>query len=260
MRVSEAQLEKRRRILLAGLDLARMSGIEIGPLDSPLVRKQDGEITYVDHESTEGILAKYAKYPDFELDKIVPVDVVWGADPLPHLLGKQTADYVLASHVAEHVPDLISWLQEIQAVLTRPAGQLRLILPDKRASLDCLRQETDIVDLLDAYLNRARKPRTRQLLDCALNVAHDWVAHRQLLNNDLGPSQDQRVHTLETALAIASDALEYDKYVDVHCWVFTPRSFARLMETLVKHDFIHVRCADLRTRAETTSSLASLYS
>ncbi len=236
------RMESRRATLLAGLDLANLTGIEIGPLDSPIVRKSDGNIVYVDHVSTEGLRAKYAKYTaHVDMDSIVPIDVVWGDAALPDLVGRQTADYVIASHVAEHVPDLITWLQEMQAVL-KPSGQLRLVLPDKRVSFDCLREETRIVDLLDAYVHRARKPRTRQLLDCALYVAAGLDAAK-VYTGELQMSDVVRAHTCESALAIARDALQNDKYVDVHCWVFTPRSFAELMRILVDYNLTCLSCA-----------------
>lgn len=221
--------------------MANLVGVEVGPLDSPLVRKSDGTIIYVDHVATSELRQKYTKHGDVDVDKIVPVDVVWGDGALPDLVGRQFADYVIASHVAEHVPDLVTWLQEIQAVL-KPRGQLRVVLPDKRVSFDYLREETRVVDLLDAYVNRARKPRTRQLLDCALHVVSGWDSVKAY-TGELQPSDIVRAHTCETALAIARDALQNDKYVDVHCWVFTPRSFAEVMKTLVDYNLIGLSCA-----------------
>jgi hypothetical protein len=240
MNEAPPHIERRRAKLLAGLDLANLTGIEIGPLDSPLVRKSDGAVIYVDHATTSDLRKKYATHTNVNVDEIVPVDVVWGDATLPDLVGRQTADYIIASHVAEHVPDLITWLQEMQAVL-KPRGQLRLVLPDKRVSFDYLREETRVVDLLDAYVNRARKPRTRQLLDCALYVVRGMDSLKAY-TGELKPTDIVRAHTCESALAIARDALQNDKYVDVHCWVFTPRSFADLIKNLVDYNLVSLKC------------------
>ena len=234
---------RRRGVLLPGLDLPNQTGIEIGPLDAPMVRKSDGKVVYVDHVGTEQLRAKYAKYTDdVDLEQIVPIDIVWGDAPLPDLVGRQSIDYVIASHVAEHVPNLVGWLQDMQAVLKHD-GQLRIILPDKRVSKDCIREETRIVDLLDAYVHQARKPQTQKILDCALYVAAEPFDPWKVYKGDTPISDVVPLHSCATALDIARDALLNDKYVDVHCWVFTPRCFANLMEKLVAYDLIRLRCA-----------------
>ena len=234
---------RRRALLLPGLDLANLVGVEIGPLDAPLVRKSDGTISYVDHVGTEELRAKYAKYAhDVDVADVLPVDVVWGDQPLSELIGRGSIDYVIASHVAEHVPNLIGWLQDIQAIL-KPDGQLRMVLPDKRVSHDCLREETRIVDLLDAYVRQARKPQARQILDCALSVAAEPFDPWKVYKGETRLSDVVPVHTCESAMAIARDALENDKYVDVHCWVFTPRAFAGVMRSLVEDGLIDLACA-----------------
>lgn len=61
----------RRDKLLGGLDISRMRGLEIGPLMTPLVCKDDGDILYVDHADTETLRAKYACVPGVDLARIV---------------------------------------------------------------------------------------------------------------------------------------------------------------------------------------------
>jgi hypothetical protein len=41
--------------LRSGLELGRMTGIEIGPLLKPVVTKNEGDIIYVDHVDTEAL-------------------------------------------------------------------------------------------------------------------------------------------------------------------------------------------------------------
>ena len=228
-------------MLLPGLDLANFTGIEVGPLDRPIVRRSDGRIIYVDRATTTELREKYANQANVDIENIVPTDVVWGDAALPDQVGRQSADYVIASHVAEHVPDLITWLQEMQATL-KPHGQLRLVLPDKRVSSDYLREETRLVDFLDAYIHRARNPRARQILDYALYAAKN-IDFMAVYRGELRPSDVIRMHTWDSALTLARDALQNDRHVDLHCWVFTPRSFAELMATLVGHDLLRLGCA-----------------
>src|ERR1022692_3161571 len=44
----------------AAIDVAHMRGLEIGPLASPRVRKDEGPVRYVDHASAEELKQKYA--------------------------------------------------------------------------------------------------------------------------------------------------------------------------------------------------------
>jgi SAM-dependent methyltransferase len=152
--------------MLKGLDLRTMTGVEIGALTSPLVGRADGEIIYVDHADTETLRRKYAADANVDVSRIVEVDAVWGSNTLQQAIGEgRKADYVIASHVVEHVPDLLSWLAEIQGVL-RPTGTLRLAVPDRRFTFDFLRQETRLSDILNARLAAARAPLPAQILDC----------------------------------------------------------------------------------------------
>jgi hypothetical protein len=92
-----------------GLDFGSMTGIEIGPSFRPVVAKNEGDVIYVDHLDTELLKAKYADDPNVDTCKIVSVDAVWGSQTLLQGVGRRV-DYVIASHVAEHVPDLVGWL------------------------------------------------------------------------------------------------------------------------------------------------------
>jgi predicted SAM-dependent methyltransferase len=219
----------RRAILRCDLDIATLRGLEFGPLNAPTVSKAEGDILYIDHVTTDDLRHKYRDDASVDLATICDVDLVYESNALAGQLQAGSIDYVVASHVAEHVPDLTSWLRDIQNLL-KPDGELRLVLPDKRFSFDYLRRESSAAELLDAYLHQLRKPRTLQILDCALDVAN--VDARGVYAGMLMEADITRVHTYDSALAIARDVFDTGKYLDVHCWVFTPESFARNMEVL----------------------------
>lgn len=224
----------------AGLDFERLQGMEIGPLYRPFVQKLEGSIIYVDHADTETLRAKYAGTTDFSVDDIVDVDAVWGEQTLSDCLVARKVDYVIASHVVEHVPDFITWLNELQSVLN-PTGEIRLVVPDKRFTFDYARQLTDLADVLDAYLRRARSPLPRCLLDHFLNVRE--IDASAAWAGPLDVDSIPRADTFETAFWTAKNSLEGGAYVDAHCWVFTPASFARLMREAAEHDLLHLACS-----------------
>jgi SAM-dependent methyltransferase len=213
-------------------------GLEIGALDSPLLRKADHDLLYVDYATTEVIRANQYD-PNVRVDEIVEVDVVWGGRPLAESVGRP-ADYVVASHVIEHVPDLIGWLLEIAEVL-RPGGVLGLAVPDKRFTFDALRRETVLADVVEAYLLQAKRPSLRQVFDVAsLGVGVDAAS---VWDHGLDPAarRGEVMQRLRPALGLVRELRTAPRYQDAHCWVFTPDSFLDLAEELQALDLFPFR-------------------
>lgn len=222
--------------ILYGLDIKKLKGIEIGPLASPLVKKQDGDVRYVDRATTEVIKAWYSKAKNLDLKSIVPIDYVWGDASLTEATGhKEYFDYCIAAHVIEHVPDLVGWLQEISAILT-PGGIASFSAPDRRYTFDFLRPPTIVADIVEAYLLKRRKPAIRHIFDhfssfAEIDVSEAWK--EEFDGSVLRPEKK-----FSDVLDICKDALENDKYIDSHCWVFTASSFLQLLSALNQMNLI----------------------
>lgn len=216
----------RRDRLLGDLDLASASGLEIGALNAPLVKRSEGRVRYVDYAVTEVVRAN-RNDPNIDPDSIVEVDIVWGERPLVEAAGEKV-DYVVASHVIEHVPDLIGWLGELADVL-KPGGTLGLIVPDKRFTFDRLRADTTVADAVEAWLDQRRLPPPRQILDVAHRSA-DASAGDLWNGVDVRTDRDQLREQLKGAYTLAKRVHDQPRYVDIHCWVFTPESFLDLVE------------------------------
>lgn len=84
---------------------------------------------------------------------------------------KAPLDYVVASHVVEHVPDLAGWLEEVNASL-KIGGRLLLVVPDKRFTFDILRPLTTYSEIITAYKEQRRRPGLRSMCDHFANVVH----------------------------------------------------------------------------------------
>ena len=231
----------RREKLLSCLELRATTGVEIGPLANPVVSRDDGRIIYVDHQNAEELRQKYANDPYVDVTKIVNVDAIWGSNTLQEAVGPGVGvDYVVASHVVEHVPDLISWLEELRAVL-RPGGTVRLAVPDRRYTFDYLRRESSAVEVLSAYCVRTRIPLPYFIIDSMVNAAQVNVT--AAWSDDISPDRLVRHHTIHDAIRTARHAHEEGAYHDEHCWVFTPRSFANLFAELAEIELIRFSCA-----------------
>ena len=229
----------RKENLLKGLDVRNAVGLEIGPLASPVVSKQEGAIYYVDYADAEFLRNRYKDDPNVDTSKIVSIDAIWGERSLKEAMNGQSVDYIVASHVVEHVPDLVTWLSELHSVLHQ-GGQVRLVVPDKRYTFDYLRQVSRLSDILTAYVVRARVPQPHEIFDFCLNkVTIDTAA---AWRNEIDATKLTKDFTFEGAMRLARDVIDNGTYHDVHCWVFTPFSFTQLCCELAKAELLKFAC------------------
>jgi SAM-dependent methyltransferase len=218
-----------RRTKMLGPEGARGSGLEIGALHAPLLTKPEHDVLYVDYATTDALRAVQWDAA-VDRDALVEVDIVWGEVPLSAALGRKV-DFIAASHVIEHVPDLIGWLAELHAVL-RPGGVLGLAVPDKRFTFDALRKESAVAEAVEAYVLGYRRPSLRQVFDvAALGVAVD-IDQAWRGEFDPGSARAEVLGRLGPALTLVGRLHERPRYRDAHCWVFTPASFLDLAEEL----------------------------
>ena len=204
----------------------------------PHVTKAEGRIIYVDHLTTAELRQKYASEPSIDAAKIVEVDAVWGAKTLSDAAGVK-ANYIIASHVIEHVPDLIGWLGELHETLIAQ-GEVRLVVPDRRFTFDYLRHESTFGQAVAANMLRARAPLIHPILDHFLHFRE--VNPEQAWNRTLkirrAPSDDE----FQNAVRLANWSLD-GIYCDTHCWVFTPKTFAEIFELGSRFGLIDFACS-----------------
>ena len=206
-------------------------GLEIGPLASPLVLKSEGPILYADYVSAEELRAKSAPDPNVRVEDIVSVDFSLTDTPLAALSSRlPPLQYVVASHVFEHVPNPVGWLRELAALL-EVGGLISLAIPDRRFTFDYLRSETTLAALLAYDIERLSHPSVAQLIDHYLNVSK--VDQVEAWNSGCDGKVLERYHSLEIALYLAEKALR-GEYVDCHCTVWTADSFLRLFPEVAR--------------------------
>ncbi len=216
--------------MLQGVDIARLRGVEIGPLNRPLIEKGESRVYYVDHCSTEQLKVKYAQDASIDKKEIVDVDYVWSDEPARDLLRDVCPlDYVVASHVIEHVPDLIGWLHEMTDTL-REEGSLILAVPDKRFTFDVCRRISAMEEIRLAYKERRRRPGLRCVMDHFANIVH---ADSGSLWSDPRKAGDFPFLHDPSLLSFAAARYAEGRYVDAHCWVFTPWSFLQTVGLIV---------------------------
>ena len=234
-------------VWLAHAGVADGQGLEIGPLNKPRLGKDRFRVRYVDHASTAELRAKYADDNAMrdQLDDIVDVDFVWtGVEPLAEVVGVEAPfDFVFASHVAEHAPDLIGWLRQI-AVVLHDGGRLCLAIPDKRLCFDVNRDLTTMADLVDAHLRELRAPGFRQIYDFHSRIVDVDAAALWAGSVDYSGSERTDLDPDQWAYDLCRKHQRTGEYIDGHCQVFTPASFLDVYARLVALDLIDYEIAE----------------
>jgi len=224
---SAAEVMRRRRELLLADVRPGERGLEIGPLANPLIRRSEGyDVAYADYAPADELRRTSAADPMVDTAAIPEIDFVVrdlaDYDPL-----RECFDYAVASHVIEHVPNLLGWLRAVLGTL-RPGGRLILAIPDRRYTFDQLRHTSTLGEVLDSFDAAASRPSLRQVVDATesarrVDVVSAWNGT---------PDPADRIFTRDQVLALRHRWHTGD-YIDVHCWVFTAESFPELCGTLV---------------------------
>ena len=205
-------------------------GLEIGPSYNPIAPKKGGfNVQTLDLASAAELRKKFLGC-SVNLDNIEEVDFVWHGEPLHELIGKTSCyDWIIASHVIEHVPDMISFLRQCEALL-KPDGILSLVIPDKRCCFDYFSSISSTGNMLDAYTEKRVRPSHGQVFDHVANASKrngksSWSADERVVEEEL-------MYTFDQAQGNLNSSISSSNYIDVHCWRFTPASFRLLISDL----------------------------
>lgn len=244
--MSESPTEVHRRILRDHIDLSQGRGLEIGPLAKPIALRGSSAVAYVDVTDRDGLLAHYAHDGSVDPDAVPEIDY-WlaGEDGSTATLAEAVRegapfDWVLASHVVEHVPDVVGWLRDVGDVLADD-GSVFLVVPDRRFCFDARRAPTTVGMALQAYELTDRIPSVRAVYD-HFRKAVDIDADEAWRGEVVGP--ERTIHPFSDVLDQIA-RVRSGAYVDVHVWTFTPGWFVELIEDLGRLGLIDLTIRDI---------------
>jgi len=223
-------MERKKKALIS-INLKKGIGLELGPLYSPIVLKDEANIHYADHMSTGELRKKYDGHP-FEVSTIVDIDYVIDGRTLTDALENKKFNYVVASHVIEHLPDVIGWLNEIYSIL-KPGGILSLVIPDKRYSFDISRDVSSPAELIGAHLDRIKESTSAMVYESA--AEYKDISPVKAWSGKALRFPEPGEWRLNEAMRLVKIHKETNEYVDAHCYVFTPYSFFSCVKRLIEH-------------------------
>lgn len=138
-------------------------GIEIGALWRRFPVPRRVRVWYVDSLRKEELEARYQR----QYKTLVGPDLVGDAARLPAASG--SLDFIIASHVLEHLPFPLAALRAWYEALA-PGGVLLLKVPDKRFTFDVRRARTPLAHLVEEYEHPERFDRRSHYVDWVENV------------------------------------------------------------------------------------------
>ncbi|HEY3783309.1 MAG TPA: hypothetical protein VGL56_19690 [Fimbriimonadaceae bacterium] len=226
-----------REEYLTLFDLSTARALEFGPADRPWIPRETPGIRYIDHLSTEDLRKKMQSSPLYKPDDLCDIHFVSDGRPLKAILEDWIdLDLIVASHVVEHVPDLLGWLLDLSSVLASD-GRIMLAAPNKAYIFDFLRRITTVEDVIANYLQHRTKPSPTAILEHISLISTN--AGAITWSEEADSSKLARMHQPGEAYKLASDHVDDNSsYVDVHVSIFTPYSFVQILAGLTVNGFL----------------------
>lgn len=227
-------------------------GLEIGPSLRPCAPKSQGyHVETVDFLSQQELIDRYSAM-GLNTDKIESVDYIWNGSSYTETTGKTGSyDYIIASHVIEHVPNFVGFLQDCSRML-KMNGVLSLAVPDKRFSLDHFRMVTTTGKVINDYLSEDKYGSMGALTDywnhvVRRNGAVSWSRkYDKILKKKYEFVHDEEFNRKAYEESVGVKAIR-----DFHQNVFTPASFELLIYELWEYGLIDLKISTLyHTTAE----------
>jgi SAM-dependent methyltransferase len=172
-------------------------GVELGPGHSPFPLPFPGtRVRYVDRWEPD---ANRALFPELGSAEFPKPDIVANLDTdRLSALEDESQDFVIASHVLEHMANPIALIVEISRVL-RPGGVTLILMPDRRRTFDHTREPTALEHLAAEYRVDVHDVDDDHI-EGFLRGVGEW-------NEDWDPAERARQF-----------ALHRERSIHVHCW------------------------------------------
>jgi len=188
------------------------AGVEIGPGHVPFPVPPTLNVQYVDRwepSVNSSLFPELGETPGFPKPDIV---ANLDADRLSGL-DDASQQFVIASHVIEHLANPIAMLVDCYRVL-RPGGLLVLLVPDRRKTFDRERSPTPLSHLIDEYKRDVREVDDTHILDFMVGT-----------RKTLGDPRDTSMFTPE----LMTDEIAVHRRRSVHAHVWNLDEFSEVM-------------------------------
>ncbi len=201
-------------------------GIEFGAYDRPLFSPDTCDVDFADYYTTQE-LKDFAARDGAHVPTIVDVRYVIKGVAFAETISTKY-DFVIASHVVEHIPDVVRWLQNMEKILN-DNGKLFLVVPDKRFTFDIVRPLSTLGKVLGNFVEKRESPRFEDVFDTI--DLYRGVSSQGIWNQTENAESSLPRFAPNPALEIAQDYYER-RDASVHSHVYTFDSLRRIIGQL----------------------------
>jgi len=222
--------EARRAFVMSHLP-ANRRGLEIAPYFNPMVDRAKYDVFYVDCIDNDEIQRKAGDNPGAKGQYVPRIDAVWvpGKRLAECVEGRKFA-YAVASHVMEHVPNPLGWLNEILECV-EVGGRVAIMLPMRTKSMDYYRQNTTFGQVVGWSIEKPSLPTPTQVMDFLSQSFYHLG--EPVIEGKMPRFEDAvRHYSDKDAVNYANFVWNEKHYLDVHCSTWTPESFREIFGRL----------------------------
>jgi hypothetical protein len=210
--------------------------LEIGPFDCPLLVGKSVE--YFDILNKDDLIKRAMSINRIHaLNSIPNIDYVDENGNLKII--REKFELVLSCHSIQHQIDFIQHLKDVSELLNAN-GYYVIILPDKRYCFDHFINESTIADVINSHTVKQTNHSIKSVIEHrALTCHNDSLRH---WNNDSGlQTIDTCKNSITDAINEYNNAINNNKYIDVHSLQFTPSSFKKIINLLNATNYIDLK-------------------
>ena len=239
-KILKTRRDFRRYFIEQQVDIHGARILEIGALDSPTYQKSEARISYLDWFTTEECCESIKDLQNRNVDKVVNVDYVIKTKHFAEYIDF-SFDLIIANHVIEHIPDIVTWFSELQKILG-PHGAIFLAIPDRRYTFDYLRPETDAVEILRCFQEDLQSASYYQILRSIFYFRP--ITTEDVWAGNIDKKKDARRYTFKQAIDLTRNLLDTGE--SVHCSVFSSSKFENLWNELIESGLVNLEIAHIQ--------------
>jgi FkbM family methyltransferase len=234
----------------------RAKGLELGPDVNPVFRKSEGcRVKYLEATGTNALRERCIK-TGIDPSKVETIDFILDrGKTLAEMVGSEAPfDYVLTSHVIEHIPNLVAHFNEVAEVLTE-RGCYALVVPDRNLCFDCTKPLSTLGHILESYvygwqiaslasmIDEMRYSASCATPDALIPAEGGSGGWRYMPNQTVAPKYENRYRQITNIITRPEQQLAA---WFGHQWRFSPRSFVSIMSDLNKLGLVGLHIEAIR--------------
>ena len=210
--------------------------LEIGPGHDPFPVAPGTRVRYADLSVKGGRDENWPELAGFPRGPQADFNINLDVDGLP-AIPDGSLDAVIACHVIEHLANPLAALREFERVLRRQ-GRLVLVVPDRNATFDSVRQPTPLAQVLAKFHQGATRVDDEEIREFCRAIYYQPSMHPAVVRDWHNP-QRLDAERLE---------LHRRRSIHVHCW--SPEEFSALVAGLLADRLVSWKFADLYLPAD----------